>query len=309
MSEVVLETRELTRTFSGRGGCAGISLKVEAGRVYSLLGPNGAGKSTFIKTMVGLLPPESGAAWIAGRTITGREARKHCGYLPEQFRYYEWLTAGELLKAFAHLHGNPGGADDRHVRGTLEGVGLGGAADKRVGSFSKGMQQRLGLATALLNDPEVLFLDEPTSALDPIGRRDVREIIQALKRRGRTVFLNSHLLSEVELVCDQVAIIDQGRIVTQGAPAALLSPAVVAELSCDHYPEPLLAKLQALAQEVRLEDGRLRLTLRSQDDLPEVARAAVGEGVAVYALRPVPTTLEEIFLRLVGGGDRNGAAL
>jgi ABC-2 type transport system ATP-binding protein len=219
------------------------------------------------------------------------------------------MTGRELLDFHASLRRIPAADVPRRRAAALDLVGLAGRENGRIASYSKGMQQRIGLAVALLSDPPLLFLDEPTSALDPVGRHEVRGLIQNLKAAGKSVFLNSHLLSEVELVCDQVAIIDQGRIVTQGAPAALLSPAVVAELSCDHYPEPLLAKLQALAQEVRLEDGRLRLTLRSQDDLPEVARAAVGEGVAVYALRPVPTTLEEIFLRLVGGGDRNGAAL
>jgi ABC-2 type transport system ATP-binding protein len=301
MSEVVLETRELTRTFSGRGGCAGISLKVEAGRVYSLLGPNGAGKSTFIKTMVGLLPPESGAAWIAGRTITGREARKHCGYLPEQFRYYEWLTAGELLKAFAHLHGNPGGADDRHVRGTLEGVGLGGAADKRVGSFSKGMQQRLGLATALLNDPEVLFLDEPTSALDPIGRRDVREIIQALKRRGRTVFLNSHLLSEVEMVSDEVGFIKAGRLLLSAPLHQLLKATHKVELRLGAAaPEAPPENLAGIVDGWSARGSELVVTIKGGAGVPQVVRTLAASGVDIYQVTALQTTLEDMFLRLVG---------
>ncbi|MGE5507216.1 MAG: ATP-binding cassette domain-containing protein [Chitinophagales bacterium] len=304
-----IETAGLTKVYRGGGGCQEISLTIAPGEVFGLLGPNGAGKSTLVKTLVGLVRRTGGRGSLYGHPIGSLEARRTFGFLPELFRYQDWMTGRELLDFHASLRRISPEDQPRRRQAVLDLVGLTGRENDRIVSYSKGMQQRLGLAVALLADPPLLFLDEPTSALDPVGRHEVRRLIQDLKAAGKSVFLNSHLLSEVELVCDRVAIIDQGRIVSQGAPAALLSPAVEAELACDQYPEALLAKLRTLAQEVRLEDGRLRLVLRTREDLPEVARVAVGEGVAVYALRAVPPTLEEVFLRLVRGGDRSGAAL
>lgn len=305
-----VETIALTKTYRGGGGCRDITLSLPPGQVFGLLGPNGAGKSTLVKTLVGLVRPTSGAARLFGHPIGSREAQRSFGFLPELFRYQEWMTGRELLDFHASLRRVPVGEVRRRQAEVLELVGLTGRENQRLGSFSKGMQQRIGLAVALIGDPPLLFLDEPTSALDPVGRHEVRQVIQNLKAAGKTVFLNSHLLSEVELVCDRVAVIHRGRTVAEGPPHTLMKQETEVELTCDRYPEDLLEKLRRLAARVVQTGDGLRLTLADRADIPEVARLAVGSGASVYALTPHPPALEEVFLKLVKGGEaEDGAAL
>jgi ABC-2 type transport system ATP-binding protein len=203
-------------------------MRVERGSIFGFLGPNGAGKTTAVKLLLGLARPTSGEARILGASIADgaahRAARRRVGYLPELFRYQGWLSAREVLEAHCALAGIEPGTRSREIASALETVGLFDRADDRVQAFSKGMQQRLGLGVALLGSPELIVLDEPTSALDPVGRRDVREIIHSLRERGTTVFLNSHLLSEVERVCDHVAIVNEGRVLESGPLADVLRP-------------------------------------------------------------------------------------
>ncbi|MGZ4134788.1 MAG: ABC transporter ATP-binding protein, partial [Tumebacillaceae bacterium] len=207
MSEYVIQTWDLTKQYNGKAGCKNISLQVPRGVVFGFLGPNGAGKSTFVRTMLGLLHPTSGRAELLGKLVGDHEARRKVGYLPELFRYQEWLTGRQLLEAHAELVGVPKAQRKQQIDRLIDRVGLTGRDREKIKGYSKGMQQRIGIACALLGDPELIFLDEPTSALDPIGRREVRDLMAELRREGKTVFLNSHLLSEVETVCDHVAII------------------------------------------------------------------------------------------------------
>lgn len=306
-----VESLHVTRRFNGRGGCVDVTLRVEPGEVFGLLGPNGAGKSTFVKTLLGLLPLEGGVAWIVGNRVTDVAARQRVGYLPEHFRYYEWLEARELLRVFSALHGRQ--ATDREIDAVLELVGLPGEARKRVGSMSKGMQQRLGLALALLPDPDVLFLDEPTSALDPIGRRDIRSIIQELRARGKTVFLNSHLLSEVEMVCDRVGFMDEGRIILTGSLHELLCKTSVVEVTLGSEPDAeTIEKLRLLATDVQFSGRTLRLGVSTEEIVPAIVRVLVSQGAEVYGVVQSHQSLEDVFVQLVrrtsGHSHEKGAA-
>jgi ABC-2 type transport system ATP-binding protein len=256
----------------------GVDLEVGEGQLVGLLGPNGAGKSTLVKIACGLVRPTAGRAEICGARAGSREARAALGYLAEFFRFPGWTTADELLELHQRLTGSPGGAQERTE--LLDLVGLGEARDRRIEAMSKGMQQRLGIAQALVASPRLLLLDEPTSALDPVGRRTVRGLLEELRRRGVSVLLNSHLLSEVELVCDHVVILLQGKVVTAGTPAELARPRGV-EIDVDGstrtYPDAV------------------------RDDIPRLIEQLVRDGQDVYGARVLTSTLEEVYVEAVGG--------
>ena len=203
MIDPAIYTLDLAKRYHGKTALAGLTMSVSRGEVFGFLGPNGAGKTTAVKLLLGLTHPSTGEGWVLGEPLGHRLTRRRLGYLPELFRYQSWLSAREVLALHCTLAGRHAAASKEQVASALLAVGLRDRADDRVGTFSKGMQQRLGLGVALLGEPDLVFLDEPTSALDPVGRHDVREIIRSLKRRGATVFLNSHLLTEVEHVCDR----------------------------------------------------------------------------------------------------------
>ena len=228
MPAAAIETTDLAKRYGRITALVGLSMRVERGSIFGFLGPNGAGKTTAVKLLLGLARPTSGEALVLGAPISDgpahQAARRRIGYLPELFRYQGWLSAREVLDAHCALTGIDREARPREIASALETVGLAARADDRVQGFSKGMQQRLGLGVALLGSPELIVLDEPTSALDPVGRRDVREIVRGLRERGTTVFLNSHLLSEVERVCDHVAIVNEGRVLATGALDELVRP-------------------------------------------------------------------------------------
>ncbi len=301
MSNSVIETVNLTKLYDGKAGCQEICLAISRGQIFGFLGPNGAGKSTLVKMLVGLLFPTSGRAALLGRPLGDLEARKKIGFLPENFSYQRWLTGYELLK----LHGSLSGMDKkqqrRRIPEVLELVGMAEKGGQKVGNYSKGMQQRIGLACALLPDPELVFLDEPTSALDPIGRREVREIVRLLKRQGKTVFLNSHLLSEVEMVCDQVAIINKGRIITSGAMQELLSGRTEVEVALNGLNREMEQKLAAFGKVTIVNEGKFVIRLSRKEDIPLVARTVVESGGELYRLLPGSDSLEDLFVNLVEG--------
>ena len=221
-TDAAIETTALAKRYGSTTALAGLTMHVPAGHVFGFLGPNGAGKTTAVKLLLGLARPTAGGGTVLGRPLGDRAARARIGYLPELFRYQAWLTARDVLGLHASLAGLPHGDRRAAIGDALAMVGLADRGDDRVGTFSKGMQQRLGLGVALLGRPDLVFLDEPTSALDPIGRQDVRAVIRALRDRGTAVFLNSHLLTEVERVCDAVAIVDHGTVVAAGTLDELL---------------------------------------------------------------------------------------
>jgi ABC-2 type transport system ATP-binding protein len=253
-----------------------VDLDVAEGELVGLLGPNGAGKSTLVKIACGLVRPSEGSAEICGARAGSAAARRALGYLAELFRFPGWVTADELLVLHQRLAGSRGGRAERSE--LLELVELAEARDRRVEEMSKGMQQRLGLAQALVGSPRVLLLDEPTSALDPAGRRTVRELLEELRARGHAVLLNSHLLSEVELVCDRVAIITRGRLVAEGSPA---------ELS------------RARGVEVETASGMQLFRGATREDAPAIVARLVAQGEHVYGVRVLATTLEDVYLEAV----------
>jgi ABC-2 type transport system ATP-binding protein len=273
-----LAVRGLAKRYGSVDALKGVDLTVDEVELVGLLGPNGAGKSTLVKIVVGLVRPSRGEANVLGAPAGSRVARASLGYLAELFRFPGWYTADEVLELHQRLAGSHGGAAERAR--LLELVALADARDRRVDGMSKGMQQRLGLAQALVGEPRVLLLDEPTSALDPVGRRTVRLLLEELRARGVSVLLNSHLLSEIELVCDRVAILLGGELVAAGTPGELSRPRGV-ELETD--------------EGVRLVESATR------EDAPRLVAEAVAAGRRVYGARVLASTLEDVYLEAVGG--------
>jgi ABC-2 type transport system ATP-binding protein len=272
-----LRCESLEKRYGATVALGGVDLEVAPGELLGLLGPNGAGKSTLTKIACGLVRPSGGFAEIEGAPAGSAKARAAIGYLAELFRFPGWLSADELLALNQELAGSEGGGGERAE--LLELVGLGDARDTSVSAMSKGMQQRLGIAHALVGSPRVLLLDEPTSALDPVGRRVVRDLLGEVRARGIGVVLSSHLLSEVELVCDRVAILVGGRIVAQGTPAELARPRGV---------------------EVETGEGVRTFPDVARDDVPRIVADIVGAGGQVYAVRVLASTLEDAYLEAVG---------
>ena len=292
-----VKTVELRKSFGRTIALAGLTMTVPRGEVFGFLGPNGAGKTTAVKLLLGLLTPTSGEGWLLGRPVGDLSTRRHIGYLPELFRYQSWLSAAEVLALHCELAPLPRSSWKDEIRTVLETVGLSDRAGDRVGTFSKGMQQRLGLGAALLGEPELVFLDEPTSALDPVGRHDVREIIRGLASRGTAVFLNSHLLSEVEQVCDRVAVVDHGRVIAEGTMDSLLGGTAVRVRATGLTQ----ADKNGLAKYGKLDDEGDQLTFvrLDADRVPELVSDIVSMGGRVYEVAPRHQTLEDRFLQLL----------
>jgi len=288
---------DLTKRYGHIEALAGLSMSVPRGEIFGFLGPNGAGKTTAVKLLLGLTTPTAGDAWLLGEPIGRAEARRRVGYLPELFRYPAWLSPVEVLQFHCRLIGVPGSERGIEIDSALTVVGLHERGRDRVGTFSKGMQQRLGLAVAMLGAPEIVFLDEPTSALDPVGRHDVREIIRDLRGRGTAVFLNSHLLSEVEQVCDRVAVVDRGRVIAAGTMDQLLSGTTVKvrATGLDREGKAKLASFGHLDD----EGDQLTFTNLNTERVPELVAAIVALGGRVYEVAPRQQTLEDRFLQLI----------
>lgn len=301
-TQPAIETQGLRKEFGEKVAVADLTLQVERGEIFGFLGPNGAGKTTSVKMLLGLTAPTAGEASLLGRPLGDREARAHIGFLPEHFRFHEWLKAAEFLDLHGKLYGMDRGRRERVIPELLQLVGLADRAETKLSAFSKGMLQRIGLAQALLNDPQLVFLDEPTSGLDPLGRRLVRVIINSLREEGTTVFLNSHLLSEIELTCDRVAFIRGGKILRVASLAELQEEAVRVRIRVGQPSASLLEDLSRFGSEVSLEKGNGRITLYLPDEshLPQLASWLVGEGHTLYELSPQPLSLEERFIQIVG---------
>lgn len=275
-----------------------LTLQVEDGEVFGFLGPNGAGKTTTLKVLMSIIFPSSGTARVRGKSIDDVRMHREIGYLPEQPYFYDYLTARELLDYYARLFGF--GAADRRERITrfLKRVGLAQAADVQLRKFSKGMLQRVGIAQAILHDPQVIFLDEPMSGLDPVGRREVRDIIHALKREGRTVFFSTHILSDAEMLCDRVGVLVGGKLQGVGAPEDIVSMEVYAMEILFETPagRPLPSSLAKSAARV---GGRHRVEV-PEDQLYPVLDELRSCEARILSITPLRPTLEDYFFRLVG---------
>jgi ABC-2 type transport system ATP-binding protein len=282
----------------------GISFSVRQGEIFGFIGPNGAGKTTTLKVLMGLIRPSAGRAEILGHDVRETAFRRHVGFLPENPWFYDFLTGREFLRFYARVSGVARGSREGRITELLAKVGLADAGDQRLRTYSKGMLQRVGIAQALVHDPDVVFLDEPMSGLDPIGRKEIRDLILRLHAEGKTVFMNTHILSDVEMICHRVAIIVRGRIRYEGSidefldageresdvVLAGLSPELAAEL------EDLGARLRGLGDrtEVRVPEKRVA----------EVLSRALGAGVQVISVAPHRASLETIFLSAVEEGGR-----
>ena len=330
MTELVIETSGLRKIYGAKVAVADLTLQVPRGEVFGFLGPNGAGKSTSVKMLLGLVAPSDGVARVLGQPPGHTPTMARIGFLPEHFRFHEWLQAAELLDLHGRLYNMDVAERQRRIPSLLEQVGLAEHARRPISGFSKGMLQRIGLAQALLSEPELVFLDEPTSALDPFGRMLVRGIIRDLKARGTTVFLNSHLLGEVEATCDRVSFIKAGRVLRTLALKDMEAGQLHVELRVDAVTPALLAALDDLAIERRYLDGQaqhadlapalahasgpatavadtvattLELTLTDEELLPTIAERTLASGARLYALTPRRISLEQLFLDVVGTED------
>ncbi len=304
-----IETRALRKVFRPLLGgtpivaVESLDLQVPLGGVFGLLGPNGAGKTTTIQVLIGNVRPTSGEAFVLGYRAGAVQAKRKLGFLPEKFQFHDFLTAEEFL----WMHGQLAKVNPKRLRKrideVLELVGLAERRKSRIREFSKGMQQRIGLAQAIIHDPELVILDEPTSALDPLGRRRVREVIQYLKEQGKTVILNSHLLSEVEMSCDRVAILNKGRVVKQGTLEELLVNRSVVTLELKQVTPAVLEALQRVAVKVdRIDEHRVVAEVASEEDVPLLARAVVLDaGGALMGMQAKRETLEDLFIQTVEG--------
>jgi ABC-2 type transport system ATP-binding protein len=272
----VLLARGLEKRYGRTEALGGVELEVGEGQLVGLLGPNGAGKSTLVKIACGLVRASAGSVEVCGAPAGSPPARRSLGYLAELFRFPSWMSADELLTLHQRLAGSTRGAAERTE--LLELVGLSHARETRISAMSKGMRQRLGIAQALVGSPRLLLLDEPTSALDPAGRRVVRGLLEELRRRGTSVLLNSHLLSEVELVCDHVVIVDHGRVVAAGTPDQLRRQGGV--------------EVETATGTRRFEDAR-------REDVPRIVRELVAAGEEIYEVRIVASSLEDVYLEVV----------
>ena len=269
--------RGLEKRYGSVRALRGVDLELGEGELVGLLGPNGAGKSTLVKIGCGLVRPTAGTAQVCGAPAGSSVARGAIGYLAELFRFPGWCSGDEVLRLHQRLARSDGGERERNE--LLELVGLAAARDRKVEAMSKGMQQRLGIAQALVGSPRLLFLDEPTSALDPAGRRTVRALLEEVQGRGISVLLNSHLLSEVELVCDRVVILLDGRVVAAGRPDELV---------------------RARGVEVETDEGTRLIEGAGRDDVPRLVAELVSAGRSVYGVRVLRSTLEEVYLDAVG---------
>ena len=299
MAEPILAVEGLTRRFGDFTAVSELSFEIQPGEIFGFLGPNGAGKTTAIKMLLGLVHPTSGMALLLGLPPQDMRAKQRVGFLPELFRFHEWLTAEQFLDFHGRLYGIPKEKLRRRIPEVLDLVGLRSEAGSLLRTFSKGMQQRIGLAQAILNDPDVVLLDEPTSALDPLGRRDVRDLMRFLKSQGRTVFLNSHLLSEVEMVCDRVAIIDRGRVIATGPLEELLASVVEVEIDAAGLSPAAMEELGGLGRPAEGSNGRMVLRLPDRESIPAVAEVVVRHGGRLYSLQQRRGSLEELFIRVV----------
>ena len=277
-----------------------LSLSVRRGEIFGFLGPNGAGKSTSIKMLLGLVKPTGGEAFVLGAPAGGVEVRRKIGFLPEDFRFYPWLTAAELLGLHGRLSGVPADTLRERVPALVDLVGLTPHRDKRLQDFSKGMLQRIGLAQALIHEPELIFLDEPTSGLDPMGRRLVRDIIRAQRDRGATVFLNSHILSEIEITCDEVVFIRDGEVVTSRDLRTQNGEEVRVVARARKLTQAAVAGLAQWSTSMQVDEEQLTLTTRSLDVLPDILRHLVAAGADVYQFTPQRLSLEDLFLKIMG---------
>ena len=310
----VIEAEGLRKVYRSRFGTRriaaldGIDLSVGPGEVFGLLGPNGAGKTTTVKILLGLTHPTSGSARLFGIPVADPESRRRVGYLPEGHRFPGYLTARQTLSIFGRMSGMSPGVIRSRIPELLARVRLSDWTDVKVKKFSKGMTQRLGLASALVHDPDVLLLDEPTDGVDPVGRREIRDLLREEASRGRAILLNSHLLSEIELTCDRVAVLRRGKVAAEGRIADLTAQGSRYRMTVSPVDEALLAEFRASGASVERVNGHLVIGTRDLAHVNALVDTLRARGGMLTELAPVRSTLEDVFVDLVRTGESEGDA-
>ncbi len=302
MTEFAIEADHLHKKFDKKVAVENLTIQVKSGEVFGFLGPNGAGKTTSIKMLLGLIYPTSGSAMLLGEPIRNRQIRQKIGYLPEHFRFYPWQTGNEFLLLHGRLYGQDVAQCKEAIPGLLERVGLAGRGNTKLGAYSKGMTQRIGLAQALMNQPELVILDEPTSGLDPIGRKLVRDIIYDLRDQGTTVFVNSHLLGEIEKTCDRAAFIREGSIVEIHKLDELDNDMRV-HIRVGKSDASLIELVAGFGREVRYEQQAISVTMQDETPIPQMISAIVSAGYDLYQVTPERISLEDRFIQIVGKSE------
>jgi ABC-2 type transport system ATP-binding protein len=299
-ADLAIQSIALRKEFGSTIAVRGLDLEVARGEVFGFLGPNGAGKTTSIKMFLNLVQPTSGKVEILGMEASSKAARARVGFLPEHFRFHDWLSAQEFLQLHGHLYGLRSPDLDIRIDELLHLVNLEEFREKQLRTFSKGMLQRIGLAQALLNKPDLVFLDEPTSGLDPVGRRMVRDIIRTLRHQGTCVFLNSHLLSEVEITCDRVAFIKYGEVLRISELAELVNGETTLTIRVKNLVAEKTNRLSEWGKDIRLDGDTLHMVISDETVLPMIHRYLVGIEAQVFAVIPEKISLEDLFIQIVG---------
>jgi ABC-2 type transport system ATP-binding protein len=305
VSDIVIQTFHLQKNFGAKTAVADLTISVARGEAFGFLGPNGAGKTTSIKMLLGLVKPTFGEGEVLGAPLGDSSVRAKLGFLPEHFRFHDWLTGREFLRFHAKMFGMKSAAIEPRIDALLARVDMTDAAGRRLREYSKGMLQRIGLAQALLNFPEIVFLDEPTSGLDPLGRLLVRDIIAELRSEGVSVFLNSHLLSEIEVVCNRVVFFKKGRVAREivlDSEPETISLCITAQ---GLTPE-ILGRLAELGANLHVVDQSVTLDIADEDRIPHIAQFLVNAGAALYRLETERPSLERMFLEVIGADERPG---
>jgi ABC-2 type transport system ATP-binding protein len=301
-----VQVERLSKAYGRLVAVNDVSFAMDRGEAFGFLGPNGAGKSTIVKILTGLVAPSGGAVQVLGYPVSHLASRRRIGYLPELPNFHRWLRAQEFLQFHGRLYGLRGTTLRKRCTELLELVGLAGCERQKLGTFSKGMLQRIGLAQALLNQPELLILDEPTSGLDPLGQRDMRNLILRLKTEGISIFLNSHQLGDVELICNRVAIIHHGQLLKIGPPATLFDEPLVLEVRVNAVSVDLLSRIGAASLAVQRDEGdplRLLVEVQHDEQAADVAAAVHASGARLFSMQPRRRSLEQLFLRTIESSE------
>jgi len=309
-----IETNELTKVYSSSFGnkkvqaLVDMNLSVENGTIFGLLGPNGAGKTTLVKLLLGITFPTFGSAKILGENISNYKIKSRVGYLPENHKYPPYLTGGEVLNFFGKLSGVDGNILDKKIDELLDMMKLLKWKKSKVKTYSKGMMQRLGLAQAMINDPDLIFLDEPTDGVDPIGRKEIRDILLELKNQKKTIFLNSHLLSEVELITDRVGIVHKGKLLREGTVRELTEKKEEYLLRIEEPSGVVLQDIIAKQGISKLEAGRYAINVESSAELNTILDKLRSNGIVIQEIVKHKNTLEEMFISLIEASEKESAA-
>ena len=303
---VAIRAEGLTKRFFQRAEVVAVDhldLEVMEGEIFGFLGPNGAGKTTTIKMLLGLIFPDEGKAEVLGFPAGAQEMRRIVSYLPENPYFYDHLTGGELLDFFGRIFGLSAAERKKRVDELLDLVGLKNDKSKQLKQYSKGMQQRIGIAQSLINDPRLLILDEPTSGLDPVAHIEIRKLIESIRDQGKTVFLCSHQLTDVELVCDRVCILNYGKLMRAGRVEDLVAEGRT-EITATGVPEAVAIKLKAMASTMNSDNGKLMVTCSDGDVVNEMVDLVRGAKGKILSVVPLKRSLEDVFVETVGGSGR-----